>query len=107
MAFTDVCAVSDIPEDAGLRIEAGPRPIAVFKADDGFFAIEDKCPHGDWPLSEGYFDGRLVECSLHMAKFCVRTGKVCAPPAVRDLNVFPVRVEGERVLIDLRVESDT
>jgi len=105
MSFTDVCSVSDVPSDAGLRIDAGPEPVAVFKIDGDFYAIEDKCPHGDWSLSDGYLDGGLIECSLHMAKFCVKTGKVCAPPAIRDVKVFPIKVVGDRVLIDLEPEA--
>lgn len=53
MSFTDVCSVSDVPSDAGLRIDTGPEAVAVFKIEGDFYAIEDKCPHGDWSLSDG------------------------------------------------------
>lgn len=105
MPFTDVCSISDVPDDSGLRIVAGPEPIAVFRIDGGYYAIEDTCPHGDWSLADGYLDGGVIECSLHMAKFCVKTGKVCAPPAIRDVKVFPIRIEGDRVLINLKAEA--
>jgi nitrite reductase/ring-hydroxylating ferredoxin subunit len=101
MAFVTVCQVSDVAPGQGRRIDVGPEPVALFNVDGEFHAIEDTCPHGQWSLSDGYLDGDIVECSLHMAKFCVRTGRVCAPPAPRPVKVFPVQVQGSNVLIDL------
>jgi 3-phenylpropionate/trans-cinnamate dioxygenase ferredoxin component len=35
----------------------------------------------------------VVICPRHGARFCIRTGKVLAPPAYEDVVVFPVRIE--------------
>ena len=35
-----------------------------------------------------------------VGKFCVRTGKVKAPPACAALTVYPVKVEGNDVYVD-------
>jgi nitrite reductase/ring-hydroxylating ferredoxin subunit len=84
-----------------LRFEGGPEPILVCNVDGEFFATQDTCTHADWPLSDGYLDGATVECTLHWAKFCVRTGKVEAIPACQALRTFEVRVDGDDIFVDL------
>ncbi|HCF1525230.1 bifunctional 3-phenylpropionate/cinnamic acid dioxygenase ferredoxin subunit [Pseudomonas aeruginosa] len=101
MAYIKVCSVSDVPEGDALQIDVDDSTIALFNVDGEFFATQDKCTHGDWSLSEGgYLDGDVVECSLHRAKFCVRTGKVKAAPACKPLMIYPVKLEGGDVYID-------
>ena len=73
----------------------------VCNVDGEFFAVQDTCTHGNWALSDGYLDGGVVECTLHFGKFCVRTGKVKALPACKPIKVFPIKVEGGDVHVDL------
>jgi 3-phenylpropionate/trans-cinnamate dioxygenase ferredoxin subunit len=40
-----------------------------------------------------------IECPLHAARFNISTGKCTAGPGGRDLKVYPLRVEGDRILI--------
>ncbi|EWS65520.1 3-phenylpropionate dioxygenase [Hydrogenophaga sp. Root209] len=101
MKFTRVCERSDVPEGEALKVESGDTSVAIFNVDGELFATQDRCTHGDWSLSEGgYLDGDVVECSLHMGKFCVRTGKIKSPPPCQALKVFPIRVEGNEVFVD-------
>ncbi|WP_338448514.1 non-heme iron oxygenase ferredoxin subunit [Niallia oryzisoli] len=100
MAFTKVCTLKDIPEDKGLKVEDGETSAAVFKVEGKVFATQDLCSHGLWSLSEiGYLEGDQVVCSLHMGKFCVRSGKVKSLPPHQQLKKFPARVEGEDVYV--------
>ena len=101
MAFTRICRIDELGAGEALRIDQGEEPIALFNVDGEFHAIQDTCSHEEWSLAEGYLEGDVVVCALHMAKFCVRTGKVCAPPATEAVKVFPVRVEGNEVFVDL------
>jgi len=101
MAYTKVIERKDLPEGEMHRHEGGSEPVLICNVDGDFFVIQDTCTHGDWPLSDGYLDGDIVECTLHWGKFCVRTGKVKAQPPCQALRVFPVKVDGDDVLVDL------
>lgn len=101
MAFVKVCSVADLESGGCLRIEDGPEPVGLFNVDGDFFAIDDTCTHGEWSLCDGYLEGHEIECTLHMAKFCVRTGAVLAPPADTSVKVYPVEVKGDDVMVDL------
>jgi phenylpropionate dioxygenase-like ring-hydroxylating dioxygenase large terminal subunit len=39
------------------------------------FALRDACPHRSMPLSRGWFDGKLLECSYHGWKFDPHSGQ--------------------------------
>lgn len=101
MSFIKVCTREDVPEGEVFRVQGTAEAIALYNVDGEFFATQDRCTHGEWSLSDGYVDGGVVECSLHWGKFCVRTGKVKSLPACEPLKVYPVRVEGEDVLVDV------
>lgn len=107
MAFVRVCGRADVAEGEALKLEQFPIPLALFKVDGEFFATQDRCTHGDWSLSDGYLDGDVVECSLHMGKFCVRSGKVKSAPASQPLKTFAVRLEGDEVFVDFDAEAVT
>lgn len=101
MAFTRICSRQDVPEGSALRIDVKPEAIAVFNIDGEFFVTQDRCTHGDFSLAEGYIEDGIVECSLHWGKFCIRSGRVKAPPVCEALRVYPVQVDEENVLADL------
>jgi naphthalene 1,2-dioxygenase ferredoxin component len=93
---------AQVPQEEGLFVEAGGRRIALFRADDQIYAIDDTCPHtGDGQLSLGFLDGTVVECPLHQACFDVRSGKLLEGPATQDVRSYPVRIEAGAVLIQL------
>jgi 3-phenylpropionate/trans-cinnamate dioxygenase ferredoxin subunit len=44
-------------------------------------------------------DGDRILCSSHFAWFDLRTGKVLSGPTEKDLAQYPVRIEGDDVLV--------
>ena len=108
MAFERVCALSEVPENGALRVELADIDIAVVRFEGGVYAIQDVCSHAEVPLSEGdveELDGApTIECWLHGSCFDLRTGEPTNLPATEPVDVYPVRVEGEDVLVD--TESD-
>jgi nitrite reductase/ring-hydroxylating ferredoxin subunit len=95
------CAVTDLADGEMRAVENGMKPLAICRAGGEWFAFRNNCTHRNFPLTEGFLEGTEVECPLHGARFCVRTGALKALPAPRGIQVFPVRIEGEVVLIEL------
>lgn len=98
--WLDVGAVVDIPRRGARTIKvAGGEPIAVFRTgDDRVFALVDRCPHKQGPLSQGIIHGDAVACPLHNWRISLVTGDAlgedigCTP-------TVPVRVDAGRILI--------
>ncbi|HWG00446.1 MAG TPA: non-heme iron oxygenase ferredoxin subunit [Trebonia sp.] len=98
-AFIRACALADVPEDGALAVELGGEPVAVVRAGDEVFAIRDVCSHAEVALSEGEIDGCTIECWLHGSRFDLRTGKPTGMPATEPVPVYPVKIEGDDVLV--------
>ena len=103
--WRDVCAEDDVKVGLALHVSGTP-VLAVFRVRDEWFATEGYCPHGAVSLADAYVeDDAVIECSAHLARFCLRTGAVLAPPADRALRLFPVKVSEGRVLVDVSAEA--
>ena len=60
----------------GFNVKPEGRDIALFKLEDGVFAIDNLCTHGNAQLCDGFMEGSHVECPFHQALFDVRDGSV-------------------------------
>ncbi len=86
------CAVDELPPGEIRQVPGNP-PIAVYNVDGEFYATADLCTHGLSSLSEeGYLENGEIECGWHLARFCVRSGAVKAPPASIPLATYEVSV---------------
>ena len=105
MTYERVCALSEVPEDGSLRIELADIDVAVVQLDGEVYAIQDVCSHADVPLTDGDVDdvdgAPTIECALHGSCFDLRTGQPTNLPATEPVPVYPVRVEGDDVLVDV------
>jgi len=103
------CAVEDVPPQEGRVITVHGRPIALFRASSGWFALDNTCTHQGGPLANGILSEDSVACPLHERRFELSSGQpiehdcgavASYPVEVRDGAVFlgvPVarREEGE------------
>lgn len=99
--FVAVATVAELPNGTRKIVEVDGRPLAVFNIAGALYAIADVCSHDDGPVAEGELDGHEIECPRHGARFDVRTGKVMSFPAIVNIPAYPVRVEGEHILVGL------
>ena len=101
MSLVRACAASDIAPETAVAVEVDGVDVAIVHSGDRFYAIADECSHAAIPLSEGDVGDGEIECYLHGSRFDLRTGKPMSPPAVKPVPVYPVTVDGQRVLVDV------
>jgi naphthalene 1,2-dioxygenase system ferredoxin subunit len=99
--WTDVAALADLFDGAGVPVTAQGHEIALFQLADEVFAINNLCSHGDARLCDGFVEGEHVECPFHQAQFSLRDGSVSCGPATEPVKSWPVRIEAGRVLLQL------
>ena len=99
--FVRACALADVPDEGALGLEIEGQPVAVVRAGGEVFALQDVCSHEEVPLSQGEVYDQTVECWLHGSCFDVRTGKPTGPPATKPVPTYPVKIEGDDVLVEL------
>jgi nitrite reductase (NADH) small subunit len=97
----DVGGVGDFPRRGARIVRTAGGDIAVFRTEgDGFFALDNRCPHRGGPLSEGIVHGDRVACPLHNWVIDLRTGRATGADE-GCVAAFPVEVQNGRVFIDL------
>ena len=101
MTFLRACAVDDVPADSALPVVVDGTTVAVCRDGEDWYAIYDECSHAAIPLSEGELEGSEIECWLHGSRFDLRTGKPTGLPATEPVAIYPVKVEGVDVLVDV------
>jgi cytochrome b6-f complex iron-sulfur subunit len=66
--------------------------------DGGFMALSRRCTHLGCTVPWVSVDHRFV-CPCHSSAFDIR-GAVVSPPAPRALDLYPVNIENDRVVVD-------
>jgi naphthalene 1,2-dioxygenase system ferredoxin subunit len=99
--WIDVAAEADLFEGVGMAVTPQGHDIAVFKVDDGVFAVDNQCSHGNAKLCDGFVEGHYVECPFHQAMFNLHDGTVACGPATDAVKSWPVKIEQGRVFLDL------
>jgi nitrite reductase (NADH) small subunit len=97
--WIEIGHLSDIPQRGARCVKNGDATIAIFRtADNKVFAIEDKCPHKNGPLSQGIVHDACVTCPLHNWVISLETGKAQGADE-GFVHTWPVRIEDGRILI--------
>jgi 3-phenylpropionate/trans-cinnamate dioxygenase ferredoxin subunit len=100
--YQKACAVADVPDEGALRVVVGGVPLAVVRSEGTIYAIFDVCSHQDVPLSEGEVEDGTIECWLHGSRFDLSSGRPTSLPATRPVPVYPVKIDGDDVLVALQ-----
>ena len=103
-----VSRLEDFPPGERKIVKAGARSIGVFRIDDDFFAIRNRCPHqggplclgrlSPWAVAEGpgqvRMDGppRLIACPWHGWEYDLETGQSFMGPGESRVKSYEVTV---------------
>jgi|HubBroStandDraft_5_1064220.scaffolds.fasta_scaffold462328_2 nitrite reductase (NADH) small subunit len=100
-----LCGVTEAPPEGNV-MEAQAQGVAVCLARIGgeLAALDNWCPHRRGPLGQGWVEGGAVVCPWHSWTFDLKTG-LAEFPESEQVKVFPVKVEGDDVLIDVQTGS--
>ena len=98
--WLDIGPASQIePGSARTLPVLGGEEIAVFRTARGdVYALVNKCPHKQGPLSQGIVHGDSVTCPLHNFRISLKTGealgddKGCTP-------TIPLKLEAGRIFL--------
>lgn len=101
MAWIDAIGIDELALEEVRGLALNGVPVAIFRLDDGFYALHDLCTHGYARLSEGYVEDDCVECPLHQGLVNIRTGAAAAAPISQPTRTYPVRIVAQRVEVDV------
>jgi len=97
----DVAPRAGLDPDFPTGVHVQGQKIGLFLLQGEVYALEDVCPHAYALLSQGFVEDGVVECPLHAARFEINGGKCLNEIGQRDLHCFPVKVEADRVWVQV------
>lgn len=96
-----VGTIADIPRLGARCVKVGETTVAIFRtAEDQVFALEDKCPHKNGPLSQGIVHDGCVTCPLHNWVISLETGEAQGADEGATAS-YPIKMEDETILLDI------
>ena len=101
MGWHAVADADALGDDEAIGVKVGQVPIAIVRAGGALHALNDVCTHQYALLSDGYVEDGCIECPLHQGKFELTTGNAMCAPVTEPVQVYPVKVEGGKILVEL------
>ena len=99
--WIDALARDDVPEGDVIGIKVAGKDIALYEVEGEVYATDNLCTHGAARMSDGFLEGREIECPLHQGRFDVCTGKAMCAPLTEKIRTYPVKIENLRVMLKL------
>ena len=92
-------ALNSFSDSTVQTVEINGSVVAVFKVDNEYFAIQNRCSHAEASLSEGEVYDCKVESPLHGAEFDLKTGEALTLPATKPIATYTTEVNENSVLV--------
>lgn len=99
--WVNAAALADIPEGDVIGVQVAGREIALYEVEGEVFATDNICTHGHARMSDGFLEGREIECPLHQGKFDVCSGQALCAPLTENIKTYAVRIENMHVMLKL------
>jgi len=96
VADVDACAPGRL-----VSAMAGAQPIVLANVEGRVCALEDRCSHEEFPLSDGELEGGDLVCIYHGARYDACTGKNKGLPAIRPVRSFPVEIRDDGIYVEV------
>jgi 3-phenylpropionate/trans-cinnamate dioxygenase ferredoxin subunit len=105
VAYIRAASLDDLEDGGAVPTIVDGVPIALVRSEGEIYAIHDVCSHANVALSEGEVDDQTIECWLHGSRFDLVTGRPTGLPATQPVPVYPVKIDGDDVLVAVPKEK--
>ena len=95
--FHRLFPVADVEEGVGKPTTVDGTHLAIFLHEGKHYAVDNRCPHMGYPMSEGSIRDGVLICHWHHWEFDLKTGG-CFLTSGDDLKAFPVEAREDGYL---------
>jgi nitrite reductase (NADH) small subunit len=96
--YLTIARVSALPPGMGTVVTVKGQELAVFNVEGKFHAMDNRCPHQDYPLGMSPIFDNSVICIGHAWRFDIKSGVCHSVPGVR-VRTYEVIIAGDEVKI--------
>ena len=94
LVYHKLCAAQTFEQGEGKPFHVNGTHLAVFRYGSQFYAVDNRCPHMGYPMSEGSVRDGVLICHWHHWEFDLKSGG-CFLASGDDLKAFPVEVRDD------------
>lgn len=98
-----LCGVNEVKVGEKRRFKLKEVEVLLVRLDDGFYAMENRCPHAGCPLSfyGELREGKRIQCTCHGSIFDLRDGRVIEGLTRNPLKMYNVLVMNGELFIEV------
>jgi 3-phenylpropionate/trans-cinnamate dioxygenase ferredoxin component len=96
-----VGTLADLPPGTMTMVQVDGTDILLVNLDGRIHATQGICSHEYFELDKGFLTGDTVTCALHLSRFDLATGEALDAPADVPLQVYPVALDGDSIVLEL------
>jgi 3-phenylpropionate/trans-cinnamate dioxygenase ferredoxin subunit len=100
MTWHQVARFHDLPDEEITPVTVGKTMIALVRLGGEVYGTSNVCTHQYALMSDGIVDEDCILCPLHQARFHVVTGVHRGGQECANLQIFPIKVEGDFVYVE-------
>lgn len=101
MTWIKVAKKDEFADKKGKEVQVGSNRIAIFHANDKFYALEALCRHQDGSIAPGKIEGEVVECPLHFWHYNMRTGELLDYLKDVKLQTYKIDIRDNDIYLDI------
>ena len=100
-------AKEQVPLNKTISVEVDEKRICLTRTEVGFFALDEKCPHQNLPITHGGFceNGHIV-CPFHRYSWSLKTGREIERRE-NNIQLYPVEERNEGLFIGIEKKKNS
>lgn len=103
--FDYVAQFVDLKTTGCKAIRAGRHTIVLCFHENRVFAVDNRCPHMEFPLDQGTVRNGTLTCHWHHARFDLESGDTFNQSA-DEVRTFPVEFRNGEIWVDISIKGD-
>lgn len=92
--------IAEVPNFGKKLVSVSGRDVLLINVKGSIHAVENECPHQGSPMASAIVKDGFVSCPRHGYRFNLADGS-CREHPEYTLQVFPVELRGDDILVDL------
>ena len=99
--FIVAAKLDEVPAGAKKLVTLNGIEVLLCNSKDTLYAVRNLCSHAYEKLDCGRMKNGWISCPVHGARFDLETGAAMNPPAVMAVDVYPVRLVGDSIEVQI------
>ena len=100
--WVEVARVNYVPSGAVFPVEVAENSLILWRVGEEVKCYRNACTHLTYPIVMGKVNEGIITCPFHKFQYRLETGECLTAPDI-PLESYPVKIEGEKVFVQLIV----